>query len=238
MSSRFKSIILAAVALACFASMALPAFAVPMKAVFSGAVSGSNDQTNYYGQGTGPALDGLAYTLTFLYDPQTPGANRATNGFYDTAYGGTLFGPAVASPIQSAVLTIGGVSHDVSPAQYSAGLAYGGSYYQQVAQDTFDDGASFNRYNYVTQIVYGSSVTSDLEAPLGIFAMAFPPYGQFQFSNFDYALGQYAYLASGSLAATSLTVSAVPLPAALPLFAAGIGALGVIARRRKKRPLP
>jgi hypothetical protein len=42
--------------------------------------------------------------------------------------------------------------------------------------------------------------------------------------------GHYADLVSASLSST------VPLPAALPLFAAGLCALGLLARRRKNRP--
>jgi hypothetical protein len=209
-----------------------------MKAVFTGIVSDSADQTNYFGRGTGGALDGLAYTLTFLYDPDTPTANRFTSALYDQVSGGTLFGSGVASPTQSAKLTIGGLSRNIDPSQYGSGLAFGNDYYQQVVQDTFDDGMSSSRYNFFSQIVYDASVVSDLEAPLSIATILLPAYGQFQFSNFDYGSGQYTYLVSGTLNATGLAVSQVsdvPVPAAFPMLAAGLGALSVIAKRRRKQ---
>ena len=40
---------------------------------------------------------------------------------------------------------------------------------------------------------------------------------------------------SGTLDVTSLTVAATPLPAALPLFAGGLGMLGWVSRRRKRK---
>ena len=39
----------------------------------------------------------------------------------------------------------------------------------------------------------------------------------------------------GDILVTALAVSQVPLPAALPLFAGGLGVIGLLARRRKRR---
>ena len=46
----------------------------------------------------------------------------------------------------------------------------------------------------------------------------------------------WSYITGGmSLDVTQLDVSTTPLPAALPLFATGLGALGLVARRRKRK---
>src|SRR5262245_13619151 len=103
-------------AFAALVAFSLPASAGTMKAVYTGTVSGSYDQTNEFGLGTGTGvLDGQAFTATFIYDPATPGALHPTydDGDYGEKhlYGGPAYG--VPSPVTSAVLTIGGVSHSL-----------------------------------------------------------------------------------------------------------------------------
>jgi hypothetical protein len=54
-------------------------------------------------------------------------------------------------------------------------------------------------------------------------------------NNFYFGIGSLAPAGSNVLLEEITAVSSVPLPAALPLFASGLGALGLLTRRRKRK---
>jgi hypothetical protein len=234
--TRIQSVLLAGVALLSLSGLGTTAFALPMKAVYTGTVSGSNDVTNTFGAGN-TGLDGLTYSLTFFYDPATPGAGRYTAGPSDIAYGGSAYGGGLLDPVSSALLTINGHTEAVLGSYQGYASNYGNYYAQRQAIDYSDNGSQYV-YRDLSAFVndFSNGLPIDLETPFSssIFSSSS---GAFYLYNYDYALSQYSTYATGSLTPASLTVtrvSAVPLPAALPLFVAGLGGLALM-RRRKSR---
>jgi hypothetical protein len=62
-------------------------------------------------------------------------------------------------------------------------------------------------------------------------------YGFATLTGFDNTPGFFSLTSqgtSGTNVSFSTTVNATPLPAALPLFAGGLGVIGLVARRRKR----
>ena len=90
--SRFRSVVLSGAVLASLAGVSTPASAITMQAVFTGTVVHGDDITGLFGLGDNSRLDGLGFTMTFIYDPATPGAIRHTDAYNDQVYGGSLHG--------------------------------------------------------------------------------------------------------------------------------------------------
>lgn len=234
---------------------AAPASAAVMKAVYTGTVSGGGDGLNLFGLGTGSVLDGLAYTSTFIYDPETPGAVReSTPGFQDYVYGGDAY--FVPSPMLSASITINGhthyvMGHYVSQAHVEQDSVGYNGLVQHVASDYFtNSGGDYQNGIYSYQnIIYNSAddenspgaIPDSLDVAF-VLSLVGKLYGSFQFFNCDSldTLG-YCNLTSGGLIPASLVVTAVsgvsdvPLPAALPLLGLGLGALRFSSRQRERR---
>ena len=231
----FRTIVLAGVALVSFGSLAIPASAVTMKATYTGNVYSSYDQTGLFGLGANSDFDSLPFVLQFIYDPSLPGIDaRTTDAASDLAIGGPD-SSGTANPVLSSQITIAGHTEAVSG-------DYGGRLY------AFNDG-SFSETNHAN---YGNSLNDQLWAeawsnsayfppnletsvPLTLitgFATGLDPYGTgyFQFIGADHN----AYGSLNLLTVEISQVSAVPLPAALPLLAGGLAGLAYIARRRQK----
>jgi hypothetical protein len=91
------------------------------------------------------------------------------------------------------------------------------------------------------QVSFGFAVSSDVVVPLGYISGTLLAPSTATFDNTTLALlgitvGTYAWT-WGSAADQSFTIDVVattPLPATLPLFATGLGGLGLLARRRKR----
>lgn len=100
--------------------------------------------------------------------------------------------------------------------------------YSSTAGDPFPNSTTGNLFQHAT--VWNGTTATDLntrvDAPGWTLwdALAINPAGQIAGS---------AYNSSGELHAYLLTPTAVPLPAALPLFATGLGVLALLARRRR-----
>jgi hypothetical protein len=233
--TKIQSVLLAGVALLGLSGLGTTAYAVPMKAVFTGTVSNSSDQTNVFGTG-GSNLNGLAYSMTFFYDPSMVGVGRSTTGSYDQAYGGTLYGSGLLDPVSSALLTINGHAETVLGSYFGSVYNYGNYYAARQVLDYSDNGINYIYREFYNEVYdFSNGLPIDLETPFSVNILNGG--GQFYFYNYDYALGQYTTASVGSLTPESLTVtrvSAVPLPAALPLFVAGLGGLALM-RRRKSR---
>lgn len=248
---KLQSILLACSTLASLAACSSTAYAVPMQAVWTGTVSdvspfgygdpGSSDQTNTFGNGAGfNTLAGLSYTMTFIYDPSEPGFYRNMDpATADQAKGGQYFHYA-NDPISSASLTINGHTETLT-ANFRAFLEVSsGHFVKQIAEDSYftTSGFGFSAISNLGSFPI-SSFPNDLEAPITSrdFLLG---YGFFQFEEYDWGRGEYVKRAIGFLKPTTLTisqVSEVPLPAALPLFVVGLGALGAAARTKRKRTL-
>jgi len=114
--------------------------------------------------------------------------------------------------------------------------------------DVLDAGEGFrlNLFNSGNSLVSQVSFTS-LSGGLAVSVGTVGPVGNTGHLFIDQIVGSfdlYSVIISGSItnqffpesATTSFTVgTATPLPAALPLFACGIGVIGLLARRRKQR---
>ena len=57
-----------------------------MVATYTGKVRDGSDLTGIFGAGSD--LSGLRFRMSFLYDPDTPGATRLTNNNFDVVTGG------------------------------------------------------------------------------------------------------------------------------------------------------
>jgi len=251
MTRHFKSCVFAGAALAGMAAFSAPASAVVMKAVHEGTVFASFDQFDLFGQGGGTSLNGLSYTLTFVYDAATPDAARTTTGDYDRVRGGAASSLGAVSPMLSATLAILGHSEAFDPYFFgyaenfnnSSGVGFSAYGYHRVLNNFNADTTGIS--DYVNAIAYDSShaVPTNLDTPYGIAATLLNEVdpGYFQFVHYDFAAGQNTTYTFGRLNPTRLTVTRVeevPLPAALPMLVAGLGALGLMARKRRKLKIP
>ena len=236
--TKFKLALFAGVAALSLASLATSASAITMQAVYTGTVSNGYELTNDFGLGLNTSFSGNPFTMTFIYDPATPGSVRTTiPGSSDRVSGGSYFVPGIADPFSSAKLTINGHSQSVG-GNYNGDAFVSAGHIYQVSENIFNNGL-INNLAYLFQPVYsnGLNFPTNLETPYMASITSNVP-GAFQFQNFNIASGIYSRNTIGHLSPTNLTitrVSVVPLPAALPLFGLGLGALGMLGRSRRKK---
>ncbi len=144
----------------------IPAQAAVMQAVYTGTVTTAYDETGVFGASDPSALDGLAYTLTYIYD--TALGIRTTNANSDLVEGGSAV--ATISPMLSAVLTINGSSVSFSSAY--VGQAYifpNGANVTGVRHVAYQQGWFGSTYISDYVIVYGDwpgLLTPDLDLPV------------------------------------------------------------------------
>lgn len=124
-----------------------------------------------------------------------------------------------------------------------------GTTYNNSSSNTFTNGATaqfeFDNLYYYLPIPFPTgedSLIIDLSGPLTATNLTGSPTFAASGSETDYFFlcSEDGFCGSrtitgGSLDVTSLEVTSTPLPAALPLFAGGLGMLGVFARRRKRK---
>jgi hypothetical protein len=237
-ASRLAALLLGAAALG--GSLAQPASAVTMQAVYTGTVLNSIDRTNRFGAGS--SLDGLAFRAVFIYDPATPGASRNTTSTTDEVTGGTLLG--VPSPMQSIKLTINRHSESFHP-----------SFFANVEAANVDGsfGTIFQDGVHARELVGGQAISSvNARAGGGLFPASLdssipltslgPPgvlRGTFDFLQCTFEPSGACFIdqttrTTGSLSASSVRVAPIPVPAALPLLASGLAAFGIVAFRRRR----
>ena len=119
--------------------------------------------------------------------------------------------------------------------------------------NTFD-GTNFVSFAYHSSILnitvgaanFGGATGRFVSLPGGAlvgltFTAVFPPNPSTQLGEFDslasgfWCIGPFGCAADGGIAHVWSVAPAVPLPAALPLFATGLGALGLLGWRRKRK---
>lgn len=224
------------------ALMALPASAATFKAVYTGTVNSSSNQTGEFGTTEVQGLDGLDFVLTFIYDPSV--GLEFSNSAIRSVSGGTI--TATSSPIIMSSISINGVTRTVDG-------AFAGSVGVQVTEpcpnclDSVDHfaqafvSAPSRELNYAlsAQILdFDLPIPLSLTTPFGFTVPAAPLSSFGFFSFFDSIDGVLVESVSGSLTLQTVSVSEVrdvspvPLPAGLPLLLAGLGALAVVRKRR------
>jgi hypothetical protein len=243
--------LLSAVAAFCMFAAFAPASAITMQAVYSGTVSSSNETSvsnniGMFNLGIGSdLLTNQAFTLTFTYDPSLFGVVKLSSATSNTASGGAFDTPASRSPIYNAELVINGVTKKIfSNAFGFVGNRNATGDYNSAFHSTLSQYIDAN-FNVTENYLEGGIGDTGLMIPLGLET----PYhvvldtllslsnGHFDFNVHDDSLSGFSERSFGTFSATELTVSAVPLPAALPLLAAGLIGLGAVSRKRAKRKL-
>jgi len=224
--------------LAIAAAMTLTSFAAnaaTLKVVYTGTVTSSYvDGQDLFGVGSfgSDVMNGLAFTATYIYDTDIGYAQGS-------ATSPQLYGYGATSPVLSAVLTINGVSVGSNTPSYGTVYRQGGH-----AGDTTDVVTQFQKdeisyyapgtyfHLYMGGLVSDDDLTLDLDGSFD--AASTGSYSNFQMYSYDPASYTYPYSLRASFDTTNVTVSAVPIPASLPLLAAALGGFGIITRRRKK----
>lgn len=220
--------------------MAGPASAVTMQATVTGLVA-SNTTNELAMFGTDQSLNGLGFNLVFTYDPETPGARRVTTTTEDAVSGGTDYPGGGISPIRSAALTIN--QHTVSIAPRNWGVVYANnapvtSFYGLTGQSS-----SVREGNVgVLDATFGVVRTARSPRVDDAIPLTHVVVGQGSFYFLECALTDDlscvgpAPITSGSLHPDSVSIAAVPIPAALPLLASTLAALGLAGLRRRRVP--
>jgi len=209
--------------------------AAVMQWTFEGTVASGIDVTGIFAP-VGTNLAGTSFVSHFIFDTSLGTHNFVPNQ-QDQVFGGTII--PNTSPSLGASLTINGNTYflagdflgNFNTTCNPPCLAGSASQVAAAARDTsfagsvlfdeiFNTGTGSLLQHTLTPFSY-SVQPGDITA--GEFAFAFDP-------QTGAAVGTHLFLAESS---TSLTAS--PLPAALPLFAGGLGLIGLLARRRKQR---
>lgn len=228
--------------------------AAVMKIVYEGTIPSLSDEgfdsNGYFDLGNGANVATNAdFLLTILYDASL--AERITTATEDYAGYNYVQG---ATPLISYMLTINELSRSSSQ---SAGMVYRSN--DGTTSTVFNNLGGFY-YNgglkvdsVLIRVGSGSHVFPSAVIPLGLetpFSYLYDYIGtqannHWEFTNYLYDpvtdTNQFAGKASGGFFVTSVNVSEVsevPLPAALPLFAAGLSAMGLFGwRKKRKAPL-
>lgn len=240
--------ILTAAAIVAWGSVAQAAV---LQAVYTGKVENSFDQFLSFGTTETNGLDGLDFSLTYVYDPSvgTPFSTSAVLA----VFGGTAPPNLVPSPIISASLKINGVTRSVNGSYFGSvvvqqtdsgfnsidGVQHYAQDFGSTPDRTFDFIISTNVYDF------DLPVPLSLTTPFGFNVPDGAPLNSGSFLFQDVVAGVAIENSSGILRFRSLTVSEVtdlpptpapiPLPASFPLLLAGMaGLVGWKARARRR----
>jgi hypothetical protein len=246
------------VALASFTWVGLTVFdttaqALPMKAVWTGTVGGIidgtrgdvNDPTHVFGGDSRDALTGATFTFTEIFDPDTLGSKRNTTPTLDEVGGGSVYYLNAPSPILSSMLEINGHT-ETFDGNYRGAVSFqsipNSNDVYTVSDHYFFYGNGDGDTSTIFLIGYAlAGVPNNLNTPYSLVFDRPGNGGYFEFNHYvNAATSYYTKFSRGSLNPASVTfsnvnvVSAVPIPAALPLLATGLGAMGVFASRKRR----
>ena len=208
-----------AIALACAATtvaVAFPVKAADLLATYTGAITAENADDTVFG---GHADVGATLIADFYYTTSIPGTRTTLTGGSDEVSGGLAFG--TDSVITKAVFKSGAYTFSFTPDYYSDVYA-SPRFLDAYAIDT-------NGANSQTYIMPDNPALADLEAP-------FSSTGVGDLGGQD---TQYSFVSDGNTTvdfdATRVVISAAPEPEAWTLMLLGVGAVGLLLRRRAWR---
>jgi hypothetical protein len=146
-------------------------------------------------------------------------------------YGGADYGNA--SPVLSASVTINGHTVAVSGNDNGEIWAQGNGRFYTIAQTYQPHTLDIYLYGFVQSLI-PSSIPTSVTVPFTYIVGSAGPnnYGQGEYALIDSLTGRRTEILANI---ETLTVSSTPLPAALSLFATGLGALGLLGWRRKRK---
>jgi hypothetical protein len=218
---------------------AVPGHATTVYVTYTGNVQGI-DILGLFGT-EGATLTG-AYQANFVFD-----VTYGLNNYYcndcgvgsvtqNYIYGGTYYGPTNVSPLVSASLTIGTTKVPITGTYYSQIYANNAACSVCKAEQLHQAISSPSGYQ-ISQSIYNFEAA--ITTLPGTIATPF----SYVVTNSDTPDGGFSDPTSGeylALIPTSLTLSlnppvSTPLPAALPLFATGLGGLGLLGWRRRRK---
>jgi hypothetical protein len=218
---------------------AMPSQATMVYVTYTGTVgdptnqSGATDTAGWFGP-AGSNLMGARYEATFVFDVVF-GPDNPANPMQNTVAGGSLLGNA--SPSLGATVRIGGHS-----------LTLGGSYLGLALGENFGGSDGWTHQLHLThdgpfrlsQEIYNnkgsaSGLPASIDMPFTYAVMS----GDTVVGGLVKSLGNDEYLTlllrPDGLNVSLAAPAEVPLPAALPLFVTGLGALGLLGWWRGKR---
>lgn len=213
-------------------ALAAPAQAALVSIVYTGTVSRSQDQYGYFGTAGVNTLVGDSYTASYIFD--TSLGSTFSSAKNSSVAGGTSIGNI--SPLVSANIVINGKSA-ILRGTYNAQL--GADALDTPAEEfvnTLDYANSSNNYTQTWSLESIHSSEGKLTGSLSeSFVYSVLP-GDATLANVQLISSYPGHEIYADISAnlTSLSITPVPLPAALPMFAAALSVLGFRPRPRNR----
>ncbi len=207
-----------------------------------------SDQNGLFGD-PGASLLGQSYVLTISTDPSLNTLVAETLPVYREYYGGPAFGGCCAAPYTIS-MTVGGVTYSqtelfpfINRSYLISGLGSGLASQDQVYQQADSSGCNVANGPCTSAYILAYSTQTPFVPSLD-FAQTLLASSELDPASHVYFLfrngptghgtvNQYTGV-YGSISTLSVNPAPVPVPAALPLFAAGLSAMGFLGWRRRK----
>ena len=177
---------------------------------------------------------GQSYTANYVFDLSVanPGGFQINDPINNYVFGGTP-NPGSNGPAISASITIGAFTFTVPLAnsQFSELFAY----HNGNVASQYHSASNFDNTVYLINEIYingPSLIPATIDQ-----AFSFSLGGDTSAYNGTYCDGSVCYELEANTVTETLATSETPLPATLPLFATGLGASGLLARRRKRKAI-
>lgn len=210
----------------------VPGRADTIYAVFKGKVGYGYDYDNLFGTSGANLAEEYAFTAAFVFDSTISPTTYHSTPIASYLQGGTEYAGGTVTPLVTAVIYINGYSQTFNGDYWGTVLAY-------------DEGGATGHTEYVPA-AYDSNVrfltmpvSNNLGDASGLGPSIFTSFNHTigkdddAIGSFSDGVGEFLYLWPETLSVV-VTPSATPLPAALPLFASGVGGLAWMQRRRRR----